>query len=149
MPAHDPDAYWEAISLRAADRASRYRTGGINQKFGRDGSRFTEIDKRFARRRSLDWVLTGGLGIVPQQQFCAAVRVVLQLAHTCQMAQRGRVGALAIVTRNEHQCSTPGSAKIVRTRVYNCSGELTPQASTTFCQRSLKRGNSRQTSVGM
>ena len=55
MPPHDPDAYWEAISLQAADRASRYRTGGINQKFGRDGSRFTEIDKRFARRRSLDW----------------------------------------------------------------------------------------------
>ena len=38
--------------------------------------------------------------------------------------------------------------QIARTRVCNCSGELTPQASTTFCQRSLKRGNSRQTSAG-
>jgi hypothetical protein len=63
VPAHDPDAYWEAISLQTADRASPYATGN-NQKFGRDGSRITAIDKRFGRRRFLDWVLTGGLGIV-------------------------------------------------------------------------------------
>ena len=46
------------------------------------------------------------------------------------------------------QCSTLGNAKIARTRVCNCSGELTPQSSTTFCQCSLNCGNSRQTSAG-
>ena len=64
MAADEFDSYWEAISLQAADRAAGYATGGINQQFGRDESRFTKIKKRFSRRRSLDWVLTGGLGIV-------------------------------------------------------------------------------------
>ena len=60
----ESDAYWKAISRQAADGAARHATGAISGAFGRSGTRFTEAEKRFSRRRSLDWVLTVGLGIV-------------------------------------------------------------------------------------
>jgi hypothetical protein len=60
----ESDAYWKAISLQATDRAARHATGAISGTFGRSGTRFTEAKQPFSRRRSLDWVLTVGLGIV-------------------------------------------------------------------------------------
>lgn len=61
VPTDDCDAYWKAISLQAADRAAWYATGAIGREFGRGGTRCTEAEreKRFSRRRSLDWVCLG------------------------------------------------------------------------------------------
>jgi hypothetical protein len=60
----ESDAYWKAISRQAADRAARHASGAISGAFGHSGTRFGDAEKRFSRRRSLDWVLTVGLGII-------------------------------------------------------------------------------------
>jgi len=66
----ESDAYWKSISSQAADRAARHATGAISEAFGhsgtlvRDAEKLRDAEKRVARRRSLDWVLTVGLGIV-------------------------------------------------------------------------------------
>ena len=56
------DAYWNAISLQAEARAARFAAGAISGEIGR--TRFVEPqrDKRFFRRRPLDWVLPIALG---------------------------------------------------------------------------------------
>jgi hypothetical protein len=68
----DSDAYWKAISLQAGTRAARFATGSdaISDTFGRGGTRFmeNERERRFSRRRLLDWGLTIALGVA----LCAA-----------------------------------------------------------------------------
>jgi hypothetical protein len=58
----DADAYWNAISLQAETRAASFAAAAISGEFGR--TRFVEPqrDKRFFRRRPLDWVLPVALG---------------------------------------------------------------------------------------
>ena len=57
----ESDAYWKAISLRAADRVVRF---AVRDKLSHGAAiKEDERDKRLSRRLSRDWVLTVGFGI--------------------------------------------------------------------------------------
>jgi hypothetical protein len=69
LPTNDSnaEAYWNAISLQAADRSARF---AVKDKLGHGAAIMGDLrEKRLSRRLSRDWALTIALGVA----LCAAV----------------------------------------------------------------------------